>query len=49
MTIVRLSDGTNGVGVSGYDVEYQASNNGTTVPTGTWQSSVPSVNNGQYL
>ena len=49
MTIVRLSDGTNGVGVSGYDVNYQTSNSGTTVPTGTWQTSVPSVNNGQYL
>lgn len=49
ITIVRLSDGTNGVGVSGYDVDYQTSNSGTTIPTGTWSPDVPSVNNGQYL
>lgn len=31
------------------EVQYQASTSGTTVPTGTWQSSPPTVNPGSYL
>ena len=42
------SNGTS-VTVSSTSVTYQASSSGTTVPTGTWSSSVPSVSNGQYL
>lgn len=30
-------------------VDYQASSSGTTVPTGTWSTSIPSVSQGQYL
>lgn len=30
-------------------VDYQASSSGTTVPTGTWSTSIPSVSPGQYL
>lgn len=46
--------GTNGqhgtsVTVSSTSVTYQASSSGTTTPTGTWESSVPSVPNGQFL
>lgn len=41
--------GAAGKGVKSTAVTYQASNNGTTVPTGTWNSSVPSVSAGQYL
>lgn len=49
--------GTNGINgqngtsvtVSSTSVTYQASSSGTTAPTGTWQSSVPSVANGQFL
>ena len=43
--------GTNGtsVAVSSTSVTYQASSSGTTTPTGTWESSVPSVPNGQFL
>lgn len=46
--------GTNGqngtsVKVSSTSVTYQASSSGTTTPTGTWQSTVPSVSNGQFL
>lgn len=41
--------GAAGKGVKSTAVTYQASNNGTTVPTGIWNSSVPSVSAGQYL
>lgn len=30
-------------------IEYQASSSGTTVPSGTWSTSIPSVTQGQYL
>ena len=42
-------DGANGVGVSGSEVRYQASKSGTTAPTGSWLTSPPSLNAGQYL
>ena len=42
-------DGTDGIGVSGSEVRYQASNSGTTAPTGAWLTSPPSLNAGQYL
>lgn len=42
------SNGTS-VTVSSTSVTYQVSSSGTTVPTGTWQASVPSVANGQFL
>lgn len=43
--------GQNGTSVSitSNKVEYQTSSSGTTTPTGTWSTSVPSVDNGQYL
>ena len=46
------ADGTNGNagnGVSSTVITYQASTSGTTAPTGTWSSSIPSVAAGQYL
>lgn len=44
-------NGTNGtsVGVSSSIAEYQTSTSGTTVPTGDWSTSVPSVAEGQFL
>ena len=42
-------DGANGVGVSRSEVRYQASNSGTTAPTGSWLTSPPSLDAGQYL
>lgn len=30
-------------------IEYQASSSGTTVPSGTWSTTIPSVTQGQYL
>ena len=42
------SNGTS-VKISSTSVTYQASNSGTTAPTGTWSTTVPSVSNGQYL
>lgn len=41
--------GSDGKGVKGTAITYQASSSGTTVPTGTWNSSVPSVSAGQFL
>lgn len=45
------TNGNNGtsVTISSTSVTYQASSSGTTAPTGAWQSSVPSVSNGQFL
>lgn len=44
-------DGENGtsVTITSTEVKYQASSSGTTTPTGTWNASVPSVSNGQFL
>lgn len=42
------NDGTS-VTVSSTSVTYQTSTSGTTTPTGTWQSTVPNVANGQFL
>lgn len=41
-------DGTS-ITITSKSVTYQASSSGTTTPTGTWSTSVPTVNNGQYL
>lgn len=38
-----------GRGVKSTTVEYQASTSGTTVPTGTWSTTIPSVAQGSYL
>lgn len=39
----------NGRGIKSTSVEYQASISGTTVPTGTWSPTIPSVAAGSYL
>ena len=41
--------GATGNGVKSSAVTYQASTSGTTVPTGTWSTSIPSVSAGSYL
>lgn len=41
--------GKDGVGILSTSITYQASTSGTTVPTSTWLSQVPSVPNGQFL
>lgn len=41
--------GSAGKGIKSTEIKYQASSNGTTVPTGTWLDAVPSVSAGQYL
>lgn len=38
-----------GRGVASTTVEYQASTSGTTVPTGTWSHTIPTVAQGSYL
>ena len=45
---IKGEDGTS-VKITSKSVTYQASTSGTTAPTGTWSTSVPTVNNGQYL
>ena len=41
--------GATGKGISSTDITYQAASSGTTIPTGTWSTSVPAVSAGQYL
>lgn len=41
--------GASGKGITSTEVNYQASSNGTAIPTGTWFSDIPSVSAGQYL
>ena len=41
--------GSAGNGVQSSTVTYQASTSGTTIPTGTWSTSIPSVSAGSYL
>lgn len=43
------SDGKDGVGVTNTVITYQAGSSGTTAPTGTWTSTIPSVSASQYL
>lgn len=43
------TNGTDGNGVIGTEVTYQASNNGTTPPTGEWSATPPSAKEGQYI
>ncbi|MDT2783152.1 phage tail spike protein [Enterococcus asini] len=43
------NNGADGVGIASTAVTYQASSNGTTAPTGTWSTTIPSVAANQYL
>lgn len=43
------TNGSNGKGIVSTTITYQASTSGTTVPTGTWSASIPSVAAGQFL
>lgn len=45
---VKGDPGTS-VKITSKSVTYQTSTSGTTAPTGTWVTTVPTVNNGQYL
>ncbi len=45
---IRGEDGDS-VSIESQQITYQASNSGVTIPTGTWNTSVPSLNGGQYL
>ena len=45
---IRGEDGDS-VSIESQQITYQASNSGVTIPTGTWNTSVPSLNSGQYL
>lgn len=41
--------GANGRGIKSTTVTYQVSSSGTTTPTGTWTTSIPTVAQGEYL
>lgn len=41
--------GAAGKGVKATEIAYQASTSGTTIPTGTWSSSIPAVSAGSFL
>lgn len=41
--------GQDGVGIASTAITYQASTSGTTAPTGTWSTTIPSVPAGQFL
>lgn len=41
--------GADGKGIKSTAVTYQASTSGTVIPTGTWQTDIPTVSAGQYL
>lgn len=43
------SDGSDGVGISSTEVGYQKSTNGTVVPSGNWQTTIPAIGAGEYL
>lgn len=43
------SNGKDGVGIASTAVTYQASGSGTTAPSGTWSTTVPTVAASQYL
>ena len=43
------SSGEDGKGISTVAVAYQSSSNGTTEPSGTWHSTIPTVDPGEYL
>lgn len=41
--------GATGKGVKSTEIAYQASTSGTTIPTGTWSTSIPTVSAGSFL
>lgn len=46
---LKGATGAAGKGIKSTAITYQSSSSGTTVPTGTWETSVPNVSEGQYL
>lgn len=48
-TFNKVSNGTNGKGIKTTSITYQVGTSGVTAPTGTWQSSIPSVGASQFL
>lgn len=51
MSLSEMSSAVDAInqGVQSSTITYQVSSSGTTIPTGTWSSSIPSVSAGQYL
>lgn len=42
-------NGTNGIGITSTVIEYQKATSGTDTPTGTWSTTIPAVDAGEYL
>jgi hypothetical protein len=47
--VVKAAQGASGVGLTTTTITYQAGTSGTTAPTGTWSTTVPTVPAGQFL
>lgn len=47
--VVKAAQGASGVGLTTTTITYQAGTSGTTAPTGTWSTAVPTVPEGQFL
>lgn len=45
---VRIK-GSDGKGITNAVITYQASSSGSSIPTGTWTSNIPTITSGQYL
>lgn len=43
VTVAQVTDGTDGNGIAGTTIEYQAGSSGTTAPTGSWSTSIPAT------
>nr|DAE49315.1 MAG TPA: tail protein [Caudoviricetes sp.] len=49
ISLVKVANGDDGKGIVSNATTYQAGTSGTTPPTGTWSTSIPSVSENQYL
>ena len=48
-SLIKGADGASGKGITGTTVTYQTHSNGTTAPTGTWQTAPTTTTPGQFL
>ena len=48
-TVITVSPTQFGTSISSQSITYQTSSSGTTAPTGTWSTTVPTVSQGKYL
>ena len=46
---IPLLKGETGNGIKSTTITYQAGTSGTTAPSGTWSTNIPTITKGQYL